>query len=66
LKRLTARGPAFVIALIVLFVALGGSAYAMSSSTAKVNAPVHKLRLKVVTKEATPPQPDVKPASFTG
>jgi hypothetical protein len=72
LKRFTARGPALVIALVALVVALGGSAYARASSTAKVQparakvTTAHKVTLKAVKSEATAPKPTVEPAPFTG
>jgi len=73
-KRLTARVPALVIALVALSAALGGSAYARSSSTAtvpparaKVNASAHRQQtLKAVTSEAKAAHAEIKPAAFTG
>jgi hypothetical protein len=61
-----------VIALLALVVALGGSAYARASSTAKVPpagakvATSHKQTLKAVKSQATPSKPTVEPAPFTG
>ena len=71
MKRLMARGPVLVIALLALVVALGGSAYARASSTAKVPparakvATLHK-QLKAVKSQATAARPTVEPAPFTG
>ena len=60
-----------MIALVALFVALGGSAYAMSSTAkaapAKANVTAtHTATLKAVRSQASPVTPSVEPAVFTG